>query len=216
VIGRATTPVCDQGDPSPYTALGVVAAIQASLRATVGHDDLAGKRVAIQGVGNVGARLARLLAAEGAALLIADTDARRAEHIAAELGAQVVDPAEILSIPCDVLAPCALGGAIDDRALPSLDCGIIAGATNEVLARPDLADALAARSILYVPDFCANAGGLVFLQGTLRGDDPSTIGERVLSVGQTVADVIDRSRVAGMTPLAAAVALAAERLASAR
>jgi len=216
VIGRETSPVCDRGDPSPFTALGVVAAIRACLLATDGHSDLSGIRVAIQGTGNVGSSLARLLAAEGADLIVADADAGRAERVARELGARFVDPDAILSVSCDVLAPCALGGVINDRTLPGLACRFIAGGANEVLARSDLADLLAARGILYVPDFCANAGGLIFLRETLRDRDPVAVRERVMAVGELVADVIDRSSIAGITTTAAALGLAADRLARVR
>ncbi|MEU6919241.1 Glu/Leu/Phe/Val dehydrogenase family protein [Streptomyces olindensis] len=212
VIGREAAPVCDSGDPSPMTALGVLEGIRACLRATGGDGDLAGVRVCVQGVGNVGSALAALLAAESAELVVADTDPARAAAVAERHGARVVDPADAARTECDVLAPCAMGAVVDDATLPGLRCRIIAGGANNVLARPGHAAALAERGILYAPDFCVNAGGLVFLEEQILGHDRTTAEQRVRQVGVRVAEVIDRARRTGVTTTEAAVALAEARL----
>ncbi|MFH9068762.1 Leu/Phe/Val dehydrogenase [Streptomyces alboflavus] len=212
VIGTEASPVCADGDPSPMTALGVLEGIRACLRATGGDGSMRGVRVCVQGAGNVGAALARLLAAEGAELLVSDIDARRADAVARSVGARVVDPATAAATACDVLAPCALGGVVDDRTLPELRCRIIAGGANNVLAAPEHAAALEARGILYAPDFCVNAGGLIFLEERLRCHDDARAEQRVRQVGARVATVIERARRSGVPPTEAALTLARERL----
>jgi glutamate dehydrogenase/leucine dehydrogenase len=203
-------------DPSPLTALGVFEAIRACVRDAHGTDDLAGLRVAVQGVGHVGEPLARLLAAEGARLTIADVDATRTKELAREISAETVDPAEILGVTCDVLAPCALGGAIDDATLPSLRCRIIAGGANNVLAEPRHADELRAAGILYAPDYVANAGGLILLVGQASGDDLDVIRSRVRGIGDTVTRVIESARRDDINTLRAADRMAEGRIAAVR
>ncbi|MFE5121456.1 Leu/Phe/Val dehydrogenase [Streptomyces sp. NPDC056669] len=212
VIGTEASPVCADGDPSPMTALGVLEGIRACLRATGGDGSLGGVRVCVQGAGNVGAALARLLAAESAELLVSDTDARRADAVARIVGARVIDPTTAAVAECDVLAPCALGGVVNDRTLPELRCRIIAGGANNVLAAPEHAAALAARGILYAPDFCVNAGGLIFLEERLLGHDNARAEHRVRQVGERVATVIEHARRSGVPPTEAALSLARARL----
>ncbi|WJV50847.1 Leu/Phe/Val dehydrogenase [Streptomyces flavofungini] len=214
VIGTEAAPVCADGDPSPMTALGVLEGIRACLRATGGDGGLRGVRVCVQGVGNVGAALARLLAAQDAELLVSDVDPGRADAVARSVGARVVDPAAAALTACDVLAPCALGGVVDDRTLPRLRCRIIAGGANNVLAAPEHAAALEARGVLYAPDFCVNAGGLVFLEERLRHHDDARTEQRVRQVGERVATVIEHARRTGVPPTAAALTLARARLSS--
>ncbi|WP_175647306.1 Glu/Leu/Phe/Val dehydrogenase [Streptomyces cyaneochromogenes] len=154
VIGREAAPVCDSGDPSSMTALGVLEGIRACLRADGADGALAGVRVCVQGVGNVGTALAGLLAAESAEsakLVVADTDAARAADGAKLLGARVVDPDAVVRTDCDVLAPGAMGAVVNDATLPELRCRIIAGGANTVLAAPGHAAASADRGILYAP-----------------------------------------------------------------
>lgn len=110
------------------TALGVREGVRACLVQATGSGGLRGVQIAIQGVGHVGSTLARLLRDEGASVVVADIDAGRAERVARETGAAAVAVADITRTPCDVLAPCALGGVINDRTLPELECRIVAGA----------------------------------------------------------------------------------------
>jgi leucine dehydrogenase len=161
-IGRATQYVADEslpalGDISEHTAIGVWHALRASLEFT----GLCKPRVAIQGVGNVGMWLARILHREGFSLVIADVDANRTAQAARELGAEVISPDEILSIDCTVLAPCALGGVISAESAARVRAQIVCGSANNILASPEAGDVLARRGIWYVPDYLANAGGLI-------------------------------------------------------
>ncbi|MFD1541025.1 Glu/Leu/Phe/Val dehydrogenase family protein [Nonomuraea guangzhouensis] len=214
VIGRETAPVCDNGDPSPYTALGVLESIRAGLRAARGSGELAGATVAVQGAGNVGSHLTRLLRAESADVVIADLVGERARDVAERYGARLMSPQDIVSAPCDVFAPCALGEVVTEETLPRLRCRVIAGGANNVLAEPGLADELARRGILYAPDFLANAGGLVYLEGRLLGHDDARSTARVERVGGIVAGVFERAGREHITTVEAATAIAHARLAA--
>ncbi|MEV0390699.1 Glu/Leu/Phe/Val dehydrogenase dimerization domain-containing protein [Nonomuraea sp. NPDC050643] len=216
VIGSETAPVCDRGDPSPYTALGVLESIRAGLRATYGSGDLAGVKVAIQGTGNVGSHLVRLLRAESAETIVADLDAERAHEVADRYGAKVVPAGELLASDCDVLAPCALGEVVTEKTLPRLRCRVIAGGANNVLAAPALAGALARHGIRYVPDFLASAGGLIYLEEQLLGHDDQRATARVRRVGETVAEILERAGREEITTVEAATTLALTRLTARR
>jgi leucine dehydrogenase len=148
------------GDISEHTAVGVWHAMRACLEAA-GLRPGGALRVAIQGAGSVGMRLARILHREGVELLVADLDAARASAAARDFGARIVPPDEILFAECHVLAPCALGGILNRDSVPLIAARVICGSANNQLAEPETGDALAARGILYAPDYLANAGGLV-------------------------------------------------------
>ena len=149
------------GDPGPTTAMGVFLGVKAAITRALGKDGAAGVHVAIQGVGSVGGGLARRLVAEGARLTIADVDRARAEALASELGAAVVDAADILAIEADVVSPCALGAILTAASVASLRAPIVAGGANNQLATPEDGDRLQQRGILYAPDYVINAGGII-------------------------------------------------------
>jgi leucine dehydrogenase len=202
------------GDPSPWTALGVEAAIRVTCEAIWGTADLAGRTIAVIGLGHVGGALARGLAAGGAALVLADVAGEK-RALAEALGAAWAEPAEALRAGVDLVAPCALGGVLDEDSVPELRCRAIAGAANNQLATDAVADALHARGILWTPDFVANAGGIINISVELEpeGYDPGRARERVSAVADTVRTVLAAAERDGVTPLAAAMALARERLA---
>ncbi|WP_372790407.1 Glu/Leu/Phe/Val dehydrogenase [Paraconexibacter sp.] len=202
------------GDPSPWTALGVFETIRASVERTFGSPDLRGRSVALIGLGHVGLPLARLLAKAGAKLLVADIDrARKADATA--LGARWVGGDKAFSSPVDVLAPCALGGILDHDSVELVQAPVIAGAANNQLADDHVAGLLADRGILWAPDFVANAGGIVNISVELRseGYDPKVARALVRGIGDTMRRVYDDADRAGVTPLAAAMALAHRRVA---
>jgi leucine dehydrogenase len=149
------------GDPGPSTSMGVFLGVKAAIKHKLGKEDAAGVHVAIQGVGSVGGGLARLLAAEGAKLTLADVDRARAEKLAAELGGSVVDAANILSVSADVVSPCALGAILTAESIAALNTPIVAGGANNQLATPEDGDRLHNRGILYAPDYVINAGGII-------------------------------------------------------
>ena len=204
------------GDPSPFTALGVEAAILATCERVFGSPSLEDRSVAVVGLGHVGLALAQRLAQRGAQLVVADIDEAKRRH-ASDLGARWTTPEEALLAPVDVLAPCALGGVLDHDTVPRLQARAIAGAANNQLAGDDVADLLQARDILWAPDFVANAGGIINISVELEpeGYDPVRAAQRVATIGDTLREVYDRAAAGGSTPLMAAMELARRRLAEA-
>lgn len=149
------------GDPGPYTALGVYLGVKAAARRALGTEEMRGVRVAIQGVGSVGGGLARLLAADGAVLTLADVDAARARALAAELGGEAVAPDAILSTEADIVSPNALGAVWTEASLARLRAKAVAGGANNQLATPEDGRRLHERGIVYAPDYVINAGGII-------------------------------------------------------
>jgi leucine dehydrogenase len=202
------------GSSAPDTAVGVHHGIRASLAHVTGSADVRGRTIAIQGVGEVGSVLARRLADEGARVVVADTDHRRAVELARETGGRVVSPDEILEQPCDVLAPCALGGVLDAESIPRLQCRIVAGAANNQLATPADATRLHEAGILYAPDFVINGGGVLHVLGLeVLGWTRAHLEDRLLGIGGTLADVYRLADADGVTTEEAAERLADERIA---
>jgi leucine dehydrogenase len=204
------------GDPSPWTALGVEAAIRVSCERVHGSGSLKGRTIAIAGLGSVGRRLASACAKGGAKLLVTDID-RAKRDVARALNAKWVEPDAILEAPADVLAPCALGGMLDHETVPRLGAPVVAGAANNQLADDGVADLLAQRGVLWAPDFAANAGGIINISVELEpeGYDPRRARARVRGIGDTMRRIFDDAHATRVTPLAAAMALARERLAEA-
>jgi leucine dehydrogenase len=181
-----------------------------------GDRSLAGRSVAVVGLGHVGLRVARLLARRRAKLVVADIDrAKRAE--AEKLGARWTTPEKAMTAAVDVLVPCALGGVLDHHSVPGIQAPAIAGAANNQLADEAIADLLAARGILWAPDFVANAGGIINIAVELEpsGYDPARAKERVRGIGDTLRGIYDDAAAGAMTPLTAAMELARKRLAAA-
>jgi leucine dehydrogenase len=204
------------GDPSPSTALGVQAAVLASCERVFGGASVKGRSVAVVGLGNVGLRLARLLARTGATLVVSDIDERKRDE-ADKLGARWLAPDRALTAEVDVLAPCALGGVLNEETVPRLQAPVIAGAANNQLADESVADLLARRGILWAPDFVANAGGIINISVELEptGYDPKRARSRVQGIGDTLRAIYDAAA-GGITPLTAAMELARQRLAEPR
>ena len=202
------------GDPSPFTALGVEAAIRACCERVTGSGSLRGRTICVTGLGHVGSRVAKRCAKAGANLLLADVDQRK-RKLAEELSARWISPDRALEAEVDVLAPCALGGILDDRTVPTLRCRIVAGAANNQLADERIADLLAARGILWAPDFVVNAGGLINIAQELDGYDPARARARVRGIADMLREIFDDAAAIGATPLTAAMELARRRLARA-
>jgi leucine dehydrogenase len=149
------------GDPGPFTAMGIYHGIKAAVAHKLGQGSVKGVRVALQGCGSVGGGVARLLAKDGAKLIVSDIDAARAKALAAELGGEAVASDRIMGTSCDVFSPNALGAILDEEGIARLDCAIVAGGANNQLARAGDGATLAARGILYAPDYVINAGGII-------------------------------------------------------
>jgi leucine dehydrogenase len=201
------------GDPGPYTARGVFHGIRASAGHAFGSPDLGGRTVLVQGVGDVGARLAEQLADAGARVLVSDIDAERANELAARIGAEVVPAAAAIGAECDIYAPCALGGTLSAESIPRLRCRIVAGCANNQLAAPEDAARLAEAEILYAPDYVINAGGVIHAWGVESlGWDLVTVEARLTTIGDSLTDIYERAARAGITTEAAAEQLARSRL----
>jgi len=216
VVGRS----CARGgagDPSPTTAATVHRALLRALDATFGTTDLEGRRIGVVGLGKVGGVLAGRLAAAGAIVVAADLDAERAERLADEHGIEPVPSAEaLIGAELDVLAPCAAGGMIDDAIAGALDCRIVCGAANNPLTSRDVARRLAAREILYVPDFLANCGGLIHVDAERRGYRRALVDAGVERAMARLDSALAVATAGDVTPLEAAERDALERVAVAQ
>ncbi|HMR79997.1 MAG TPA: Glu/Leu/Phe/Val dehydrogenase dimerization domain-containing protein, partial [Polyangiaceae bacterium] len=157
------------GDPSPYTALGVRRGLEACVKFVSGRDNIADLSVAVQGIGHVGYHLCKELHALGAKLTVADVDPLKSERAQREFGAEVVPLDAIFGVECDVLAPCALGSALNDETIPQLKCKIVAGAATYQLAEPRPGGDLMPRGIVYAPGYALNARGLINVAPEIEG-----------------------------------------------
>lgn len=200
------------GDPSPWTALGVFRAMEEAARRRYGSS-LAGATVAVQGLGHVGSHLCDLLVEAGARLVVADLDPARAAALSSRTGAQLVAPDAILDVPCDVFAPCALGGVLDPCGAARLKAGIVCGAANNVLAGDADGLHLAERGVLYCPDYVVNSGGIINVCAEHLGWSLTEVEQRVGATGQRLGMVLDHAAAHGLAPHRAADALARARIA---
>ena len=181
-----------------------------------GSESLHGRTIVIAGLGHVGGRVAKLCAQGGATLLVTDID-RAKRSLSDELGARWIEPAEALACQADVFVPCALGGVLDHDSATRLGAPIVAGAANNQLADDDVAEQLSRQGVLWAPDFVVNAGGIINISVELEpgGYDPRRARKRVRGIGDTLRRIFDDAQATGASPMAAAMALAAERLAEA-
>ncbi len=188
------------GDPSPATALGVFTGIRTAVRHALGREDLHGLTVAIQGLGSVGFRLAAHLHEAGAALLVSDIDPAPVERAREAFGAQIASVDAIHAASADIYAPCAMGAAINDHTLPSLQAGLVAGAANNQLQRPEHGRGLHRRGILYAPDYVINAGGVIDVGAQWAAYDATQVRQRVLAIGDTLDQVFREAAATGEPP----------------
>jgi leucine dehydrogenase len=220
VIGERTTHVLGRsrerggsGDPGEGTATGVFHGIRATVGRVFSDADLSNRSIVVQGVGSVGGRLCRRLVDAGAHVTVADADARRAEAIAEETGAELVDLDSVYDVECDVFAPCATGGVISEATVPRLRCRIVAGAANNQLAQPQDAARLRDAGIVYAPDFVINGGGVIHLAGyETFGWDENRVEQRLVGIGATLHRIYDAAESEGITTAEAAQRLARRRI----
>ena len=181
------------GDPSPFTAFGVRRGIEAAAKFRWDRDDLQGLHVAIQGVGSVGYFLARELHQMGVRLTVTDINSDAVDRCVQEFDAHPVTIEEIYAVDCDIFAPCALGGAINDHSLPLLQCEIVAGAANNQLTKPRHGQALLEKGILYAPDYAINAGGLINVAQEFVGYDPDKARTKTSDIFSTLMEIFQRA-----------------------
>ena len=202
------------GDPSPVTAHGVFRAIEASAKNRWGTDDLHGKTVTIQGVGNVGRYLAKELHEAGANLIVSDIDPERTARVAREFGAKVVEGDAIYTSEADIFAPCALGGIINDETLPKLKVQVICGGANNQLLEERHGVKLEEMGMQYTPDYVANAGGVINVFGEVAGWDSERALRKADEIYDTVLSVFEIAKAERIPSFEAADRLAERRLAS--
>jgi leucine dehydrogenase len=217
VIARATRHVTGLpvaggaagGNPGPLTAQGVFLGMRAAIAHKLGRHDFSGVHVAIQGLGSVGGALAEQLAVAGAVLTLADIDEARARAYAARLGATAVPVGEIAGVAADVFSPNALGAVLDAETIAGLRVGIVAGAANNQLATPDDGARLAARGILYAPDYVINAGGIINVAAEYLGEgDAGSVARAIARIEGRLADIFAESARSGLPTDAVADATA--------
>jgi leucine dehydrogenase len=213
-VTGVSTSLGGSGDPSPATATGVLWAMKAIAERLWGTSSLAGRHVCISGVGKVGSTLAGLLDAEDAKLTVADIDDRAVAAAVENHGARSTAPEAAHMTECDLFAPCALGGLLNSRTIGELRCAAIVGSANNQLATDGDAALLARRGIAYVPDFVANAGGVINIAEEARGYDQERASRRIRSIYDTVHAIFTRAETHGITTTEAATGLAEDRIAA--
>jgi leucine dehydrogenase len=206
------------GNPSPYTALGCFEGIKVAAAEVWGSEDLDGRVVALQGPGSVGFALGRRLRDSGARLVVSDVSKANVDRAVRELGARAVDTDAIYDEPCDIFAPCALGGVLDDSTIPRLRCRVVAGAANnQLLDETRHAQMLKERGMLYAPDYVINAGGIINVSLELApgGYDEQRAVAKIRNIADALRTIFEAARTRGLTTHAAAQELAEQELAAA-
>ncbi|MXO60364.1 amino acid dehydrogenase [Altererythrobacter salegens] len=213
VAGLPQKPGLPGGDPSPWTALGVFLSMREAARRKFGSD-LSGLTVAVQGLGNVGARLCHLLHEAGARLVVAEPRSDVAAAVACRYGAEIASVAGIAQARCEIFAPCALGGVLNADSVANLQARIVCGGANNVLATEEDGDRLADRSVLYAPDYVVNAGGIINVAAEYLGWTTTEVELRVRQTDLRLAAVFDHCESTGLPPHRAADLLALKRIAA--
>lgn len=204
------------GDPSPFTALGVLHGMVACCEHRYKKASLKGRHVLVQGVGNVGMELVKLLHQEGARVSISDVDSNRVRSATALYGCSSVPPEQIFETACDIFSPCAIGGIVTKQVATRMSCSILAGAANNQLSAPEVERILCERGILYAPDFAINAGGVIACVDQLEagGFSLDRVTKRVEKIYQTILSIIAESSRSGAMTGETAVRIASCRIES--
>lgn len=204
------------GDPSIYTAIGVVHGLRAVMERQFGRSDFDGVRVAIQGLGAVGWGVAERLHAAGARLIVADVRSDQVYEAVNQFGAEVADTTIIHAADVDVFVPCALGGIITERSAEKISARAVAGAANNQLSSPAAGESLARRGILFAPDYVINAGGIISGMESLAqmpGRTPAVVApleKRLAAIHERLASIFERSSRDGTRPEVTAAIMARE------
>ncbi|WP_246155382.1 Glu/Leu/Phe/Val dehydrogenase dimerization domain-containing protein [Saccharopolyspora hirsuta] len=204
------------GSSGGPTATGVLAALRAGAQHVFGSASCTGRTVVISGFGSVGSGIAAGLAAEGAHVVVSDVDQSR-KDVALARGYEWVEPDQALSAPADILVPAAIGGVLSESTVPRLTAPLVVGPANNQLTEDSVADALAERGIVWIPDYVASAGGVVYvLSREAEGYSHEAADKRVQTIAETVTHILDLASTTGATPFRTAQQIAEHRLAAAR
>jgi leucine dehydrogenase len=201
------------GNPSPVTAYGVYMGMKAAAKHQFGSDNLAGKKVLVQGTGHVGETLIDYLTKEGALVQISDINEARMEEVSAKYGAQIFSGDNLYAADVDIYAPCALGATINDETIYSLKAKVIAGAANNQLANEVVhGKILQERGILYAPDFLINAGGIINVYAEIVGYDKAEAMRRTENIYNTTLEIFNFAEANSLTTQQAAMSIAQNRI----
>ena len=205
------------GDTSVLTAVTIINGMRAAMQIAFGDDGFDGRRIVVVGVGKVGSRVARHAASQGAVVTIADVRVGAVRGLADEIGASVVPVADAMSTECDVFSPNALGGVLTPETIPSLRCRIVCGGANNQLGNdPEDAALIAARQIIYAPDYVVNAGGVINVAVERDGYDAERAQRLAAAVYQTTLSILETAQQHGISSAEAAARRVEERLSKAR
>lgn len=201
------------GDPSPVAAYGTYMGMKAAVKKAFGSDSLQDRKIAVQGVGNVGAFLIELLAKEHAQIFITDIYEDKLREVSSKYGTKVVGMNEIYDLEVDVYAPCGLGGTINDKTIDRFKCKVVAGSANNQLRNEEVhGAALAERGIIYAPDFLINAGGLINVCSELGGYNRETAYARTERIYSYTLDILNLAERENIHTQLAATKIAEKRI----
>ncbi len=201
------------GDPSPVTAKGVFMGIKACVKELYGNDSLAGKSVAVQGIGHVGENLVHLLREENAKVYVSDIDEERLSRVAKKYGAEAVATHSIFDLDMDIYAPCALGATVNTETIQKMNCAIIAGAANNQLADEQVhGRMLLEKGILYAPDYLINAGGLINCYSEIAGFNKKRTMQLAENIYEATRNVLQKSKAENIPTIEAANKIAEKRI----
>jgi leucine dehydrogenase len=201
------------GDPSPVTAFGVYSGMRASAKTTWGSDSLAGKKVVVQGAGNVASFLVEHLVKDGAKVFVSDIYAEKAASLAARTGAEVIAPEAVFTHECDIFSPNALGAILNDETIPQLTCAVVCGgANNQLKEEKKHGEALKSRGILYAPDYVVNSGGLMNVASEVEGYDRNKVMRQAEGIYDITMNIFAVASEKNILTYEASNAIAEERL----
>jgi len=201
------------GDPSPVTAYGVYMGMKAGARVALGNDSLEGRKVLVQGVGNVGTYLVEHLVAEGAHVWISDVYEPSIQKLLSRFPQlEVCQPDQVASADVEIYAPCALGATLNAQSIANLRCALVAGGANNQLATDEDMQRLMDRSIAYAPDFVINAGGLINVYAEIKGLNREWALQKTRGIYDQTLAIFEQAAQNRVSTNEAAVRLAHQRL----
>jgi leucine dehydrogenase len=202
------------GDIAPATARGVVRAMQACTAKVWGSPDLAGRTVAVQGLGAVGGTMLPMLLEAGATVTVTDIDQDKLDRVASDFPVHPVGADEIYSQDVDIFAPCAMGQIVNDETIPMLKARVVCGSANNQFAAEHHAAELERLGIVYAVDFVANAGGAIYDAEQFRkgGFSHARVQKKIDAIFDRTEQVFAAAERSGTTYVEAAYQLAEKRL----
>ncbi|HWK22351.1 MAG TPA: Glu/Leu/Phe/Val dehydrogenase [Ureibacillus sp.] len=200
------------GNPSPVTAYGVYLGMKAAAKEAFGNDNLQGRTIAVQGLGNVAYTLCEYLHKDGAKLIVTDINKKAVDRVVKDFNATAVEPDEIYKQEVDIFSPCALGAIINDETIPQLKAKVIAGSANNQLKDAHHGDIIHEMGIVYAPDYVINAGGVINVADELYGYNRERAMKRVETIYDSITKIFEISKRDSIPTYLAANRLAEERI----